>query len=97
MGQPAVYILASKRKVTLYVGVTRDLIKRVYEHKSGFVEGFTKRYCVYALVYYELHEDVYTATNRERQIKRWCRAWKVELIENGNPDWVDLFDGLLEG
>ncbi len=93
--QPAVYILASKRNGTLYIGVTSNLPKRGWEHKNDLVEGFTKRYSVYRLVYYELHEDMESAINREKQVKKWNRAWKLELIEKQNPDWRDLWEGIL--
>jgi putative endonuclease len=89
--QPAVYILASKRNGTLYVGVTSDLIKRVWEHKSDLVEGFTKRYHTHSLVWYELHESMESAIKREKGIKEWKRAWKLELIESVNPEWEDLY------
>jgi putative endonuclease len=79
--QPAVYILASKRNGTFYIGVTSDLQKRVWEHKDNTVEGFTKRYGVHNLVYYELHGDMLSAISREKQMKKWNRAWKLELIE----------------
>ena len=91
MIQPAVYILASKRKGTLYTGVTRDLIKRVWEHKNGFVQGFTKKYNIHKLVYYELHKSMDSAILREKQIKKWNRAWKIRLIEENNPGWNDLY------
>jgi len=90
-----VYILASKRNGTLYTGVTSDLLKRVYEHKSDLVDGFTKTYGVHTLVYYETVDDVDSAISREKQIKRWKRAWKVELIEGVNPDWRDLYPDLM--
>ena len=93
--QPAVYILASKRNGTLYVGVTSDLKKRVWEHKNDLVEGFTKRYGVHQLVYYELHGEIMSAIRREKQIKKWNRSWKLELIERQNPDWRDLWDGVI--
>jgi len=93
--QPAVYILASKRNGTLYIGVTSDLIKRTWEHKNDSVEGFTKRYRVHRLVYYELHEDMESAIRREKQMKQWNRGWKLELIEKQNPDWRDLWEGIL--
>jgi putative endonuclease len=93
--QPAVYILASKRNGTLYIGVTSDLPKRVWEHKSDLVEGFTKRYSVHHLVYYELCEEMVSAIEREKQIKRWNRAWKLELIEKQNPNWKDLWEEIL--
>ena len=89
-----VYILASQRRGTLYVGVTSDLIKRVYEHKSGLVDGFTKHYGVHRLVYYEMAENADVALSRERQIKKWKRVWKLKLIEECNPEWKDLYDGL---
>jgi putative endonuclease len=92
--QPAVYILTSKRNGTLYVGVTGDLKQRVWEHKSDLVEGFTKRYAVHQLVYYELHGDMVTAISREKHIKKWNRTWKLELIEKYNPDWNDISDQL---
>ena len=90
--QPAVYILASKRNGTLYVGVTSDLVKRIWEHKNNMVEGFTKRYMVKQLVWYELHESMESAIMREKRIKDWKRSWKLELIESKNPDWLDLYD-----
>ncbi len=93
--RPAVYILASKRNGTLYLGVTSDLPKRVWEHKNDLVEGFTKRYRVHRLVYYELHENMESAISREKQIKKWNRVWKLELIEKQNPDWRNLWDGIL--
>ena len=89
---PAVYILASKRNGTLYTGVTSDLRKRVWEHKNDFVEGFTKRYGVHRLMYFEMHQDMLSAITREKQIKKWNRAWKLELIERGNPGWRDLWE-----
>jgi len=89
--QPCVYILASRRNGTLYVGVTSDLAKRGWQHKSDFVEGFTRKYSVHDLVYFELHEDMLAAIAREKQLKKWRRAWKVELIEGQNPEWRDLW------
>ncbi|MFH0992606.1 MAG: GIY-YIG nuclease family protein [bacterium] len=86
-----VYIMASKRNGTLYVGVTNDLYRRVYEHKQDIIEGFTKRYGVHILVYYEIAEDIYGAIQREKQLKKWYRAWKIELIEANNPYWLDLY------
>ncbi len=91
-----VYILASKRNGTLYVGSTSDLTKRVWEHKSDFVDGFTKKYGVHTLVYYELGDDLESAAYRERQIKKWDRKWKLALIEQSNPDWRDLYDELAQ-
>ena len=93
--QPAVYILASKRNGTLYIGVTSDLVKRVWQHKEDMVEGFTKKYGVHTLVYYELHADMVEAIGREKQLKKWNRAWKVELIEKENPHWRDLWPELV--
>jgi putative endonuclease len=93
--QPAVYILASKRNGALYVGVTSDLKKRVWEHKNHLVEGFTKRYGVHQLVYYELHAEIVSAIRREKQIKKWNRSWKLDLIERENPKWRDLWDGVI--
>jgi putative endonuclease len=89
--QPAVYILSSKRNGTLYVGVTSDLVKRVWEHKDDVVEGFTKKYGVHDLVYFELHGDMKSAITREKQLKKWYRRWKIELIEKNNPTWRDLW------
>ncbi|MGH9893744.1 MAG: GIY-YIG nuclease family protein [bacterium] len=97
MKQPAVYILASRRNGTLYTGVTSDLVKRVWEHRSNLIEGFTKRYGVHSLVYFELHGDMYQAIQREKQIKKWNRAWKIELIEKTNLQWRDLWPSLTGG
>ncbi len=93
--QPAVSILASKRNGTLYIGVTSDLITRTWEHKHDSVEGFTKRYRVHRLVYDELHEEMESAIRREKQMKKWNRDWKLELIEQQNPDWRDVWEGIL--
>ena len=90
MKQPAVYILASRRNGTLYVGVTSNLPGRIEAHRSDAVGGFTRKYGVKTLVYFELHDDMYEAIQREKRIKKWNRAWKVELIEQQNPLWVDL-------
>jgi len=92
--EPCVYILASRRNGTLYTGVTSSLIKRVWEHKSDLVEGFTKRYGVHILVWYELHSSMESAITREKAIKEWKRRWKLELIEGINPGWRDLYDEL---
>jgi len=89
-----VYLLASKRNGTLYVGVTSDLPKRIYEHKQGVADGFTKKYAVKILVYFEAHDGAEAAITREKQIKEWKRQWKLELIEGFNPDWQDMFDSL---
>jgi putative endonuclease len=93
--QPAVYVLASKQNGTLYIGVTSDLAKRAWEHKNDLVEGFTKKYGVHRLVYYEMHEDMLSAITREKQLKKWNRAWKLELIEEKNPEWKDLWDEIV--
>jgi putative endonuclease len=87
-----VYILASQRNGTLYVGVTNDLARRTWEHDQGVVEGFTRKYSVKLLVYYETFGDITAAIAREKRLKRWHRAWKLELIENANPTWKNLFD-----
>jgi putative endonuclease len=94
MKQYFVYILASKRNGTLYLGITSSLLKRVYEHKNNLVEGFTKRYNVHDLVYYETYNYVYDAIAREKNIKKWKRQWKIELIEKSNPKWEDLYYSL---
>lgn len=93
--QPCVYILASKRNGTLYTGVTSDVIKRVWEHKSDAVPGFTRRYGVHTLVNFEIHETMESAIVREKQIKKWNRAWKIQLIEQRNPEWSDLWHTLV--
>jgi putative endonuclease len=93
--QPAVYILASKQNGTLYIGVTGNLQQRAWEHKNDLVEGFTKKYGVHRLVYYELHEDMMSAIRREKQMKKWNRAWKLELVEMQNPEWEDLWEGII--
>ncbi|MDO8675513.1 MAG: GIY-YIG nuclease family protein [Candidatus Omnitrophota bacterium] len=90
-----VYILASQRNGTLYVGVTNDLVKRVYEHKQKLVDGFTKKYGLGILVYYEATGDIMGAIQREKQIKKWNRAWKLRLIEKSNPDWKDLYPQII--
>ncbi len=86
-----IYILASKRNGTLYIGVTSDLKKRIWEHKNNLVEGFTKKYGVHMLVYYESTGDVRSAITREKQLKEWNRKWKTELIEKNNPEWKNLY------
>jgi putative endonuclease len=93
--QPTVYILANGRNGTLYIGVTGDLIKRVWEHKNNLVEGFTKKYSIHQLVYYEQHENMTSAITREKQLKKWNRAWKLELIEQRNPEWNDLWHDIV--
>ena len=87
----AVYILASKRNGTLYIGVTSNLPKRVWEHREGVVEGFSKEYGVKTLVWYEVHENAQSAITREKQLKKWNRIWKLTLIEEKNPEWRDLY------
>jgi len=89
-----VYIMASQKNGTLYVGVTNDLIRRVFEHREGTVAGFTNRYDIKDLVYFEEHDEPRNAIQREKNIKHWSRAWKLALIERQNPDWQDLFDML---
>jgi putative endonuclease len=95
MRQPCVYILASKRNGTLYVGVTSNLIQRVWQHKNDVVEGFTRRYGVHALVWYEECGTMEAAICREKAIKEWKRAWKIKAIEEFNPEWRDLYEALL--
>ena len=90
MNQYYLYILASKRKGTLYIGITNSLLRGVYEHKEGLIEGFTKKYKVKNLVYYEVHSNIYEAIKREKAMKKWLRKWKIELIEEMNPSWSDL-------
>ena len=90
-----VYILASKRNGTLYIGVTSDLIKRVWQHKEGVIEGFTRDYNVKKLVYYEQHGDAQSAIRREKRLKEWQRQWKIDLIEKNNPNWTDLYLSIL--
>jgi putative endonuclease len=89
-----VYILCSKRNGTLYTGVTSDLVKRVYEHKNKLVDSFTKKYNVNYLVWFEIHESAESALTREKQIKKWKRAWKLRLIERDNPEWNDLYESI---
>ena len=90
-----IYIMASKKNGTLYAGVTNNLLKRVYEHKNDLVAGFTKRYGIHRLVYYEQVEDINSAIQREKRLKKWRRQWKIDLIEQANPDWRDLYNGLI--
>ncbi len=92
-----VYIMASERNGTLYIGVTGDLARRVFTHRTGSAEGFTKRYGVRMLVYCEAHSEVHLAIQREKAIKKWPRRWKLELIERDNPEWRDLYDDLALG
>ena len=96
MKQPAVYIMASKRNGTLYIGVTSDLVARAWQHREHLVEGFTKKYSVDQLVWYELHPTMDSAITREKQLKKWNRKWKLELIEKENPYWNDLWMSILD-
>ena len=95
MRQPCVYILASRRHGTLYVGVTSDLLKRVWEHKGDLADGFTLRYRIHDLVWFEQHDTMASAISREKALKEWKRAWKIDLIEKDNPDWRDLYPDLI--
>ncbi|OVE78268.1 hypothetical protein BVX98_00920 [bacterium F11] len=92
--QPCVYILANKRNGTLYIGVTSDLIKRIWQHRENLVEGFTKRNQIHHLVWYEVHSLMEHAIRREKQLKKWNRQWKLRLIEERNPNWTDLYEAL---
>ncbi|NCP04545.1 MAG: endonuclease [Nitrospirae bacterium CG_4_10_14_3_um_filter_53_41] len=92
-----IYILASQRNGTLYIGVTSDLIKRIWQHKNKLVEGFTEKYGVDKLVYYEQFEDAEYALNREKRLKKYNRKWKMDMIEKLNPDWKDLYEELISG
>jgi len=96
MKQFYVYIMASRRDGALYIGVTSDLVKRVYEHKEGLIEGHTKKYNIKRLVYFEVHETAESAIVRETQMKTWQRGWKVELIEKENSDWLDLYENIVK-
>jgi putative endonuclease len=90
-----VYILASKPGGTLYIGVMNKLVRRVYEHREGLAKGFTKRYEVKTLVYFEQHQTIATALQRGKNIKHWSREWKIELVVAGNPQWRDLYDEIV--
>lgn len=90
-----VYILASKRNGTLYIGVTNNLVKRIYEHKNNLVDGFTKKYNVHSLVYFEQYDSPAGAILKEKQMKKWKRDWKIDLIEKRNPSWNDLYNDIL--
>jgi putative endonuclease len=92
MKEPCVYILASRRNGTLYIGVTSDICQRMAEHCQGLIEGFTKKHAVKHLVYYEMHENMEAAIQREKQLMEWRREWKLRLVERMNPEWRDLFD-----
>ena len=93
--QPCVYLLSSQRNGALYIGVTSDLIRRVYEHRNELVDGFTKRYRIHDLVWYEVHEIMESAILREKQLKKWSRIAKIRLIEQRNPNWLDLWSDLV--
>jgi putative endonuclease len=93
-GRFFVYLLASRKYGAIYTGVTGDLPARVYVHREALIPGFSSRYKTYRLVYFEQHDGAYEAITREKQIKKWWREWKIELIEKGNPDWDDLYEGL---
>ncbi|MFZ4539042.1 GIY-YIG nuclease family protein [Propionivibrio sp.] len=95
MKQPCVYILASRRNGTLYTGVTSSIIQRVWQHKNNLVEGFTKKYGVHTLVWFELHVTMLSAIEREKAIKEWRRSWKLALIESANPQWRDLYGDIV--
>ncbi len=96
MRQYYVYIMASKRNGTLYIGVTNNLVKRVYEHKTDLVRGFTQKYRVHNLVYYEIYSHIYDAIARGKRMKKWKREWKIQLIEKSNPQWRDLYADVAE-
>lgn len=93
--QPCVYILASQRNGTLYIGITSDLTTRIWQHKNDLVEGFTRKHQVHTLVWFEQHQTMESAIQREKAQKKWKRAWKLELIEKNNPDWQDLYAGII--
>ena len=95
MKQPCVYILASKSRGTLYVGLTSNLVARIWQHKNDLVVGFSERYQVHFLVYYELHTTMLEAITREKQIKKWNREWKIKLVEGFNENWTDLYEQLI--
>jgi len=91
---PAVYLLASQKNGTLYIGVTSDLVKRIHEHKTHCIDGFTSQYYVDRLVWYEIHNDMTSAITREKAIKKWKREWKIALISQNNPQWEDLYESI---
>ena len=94
--QPSIYILTNKKNGTLYIGVTSNLIQRVWQHKAKVTQGFSNKYGLDKLVYYELHGDIGGAILREKQLKKWRRLWKLNLINEQNPDWIDLWDQMVE-
>ena len=93
--QGFVYMLASRRYGTLYLGVTSDLVRRVWQHREAFVDGFTKKYGVKQLVWFEVHDEIYEAITREKQLKQWNRTWKINLVHKTNPMWRDLYDEIV--
>ena len=95
MKQPTMYILTNKPNGTLYIGVTSDLVKRIWQHKNNLVKGFTEKYALHSLVYYEAHEEMYEAISREKQLKKWNRKWKLSLINKFNPYWLDLYADIM--
>ncbi len=95
MKQPAVYILATGKRGTLYIGVTSNLLSRTWQHREHMIDGFTKRYNVTLLVWYELHGTMYTAILREKQLKKWNREWKLRLVQESNPEWRDLWNDIV--
>ncbi len=97
MKQGWVYILSNKKHGTLYIGVTSDLKRRMYQHKNRMIDGFSRKYQLTKLVYFEQSNEVVTAIQREKQLKNWRRAWKIALIEKGNPEWLDLATGWFDG
>jgi putative endonuclease len=95
MKQPCVYMLANKPRGTLYIGVTSDLIARIWQHKNEVVQGFSQKYALHYLVYYEMHETMLEAITREKQLKKWNREWKIKLIEGFNENWTDLYSQII--
>jgi len=95
MKQPCVYILASRRNGTLYTGVTSNLVQRVWQHKNNLADGFTKKYGIHTLVWFEMHATMESAIGREKAIKEWQRAWKLALIESVNPEWQNLYEDII--
>ncbi len=93
--QPTVYLLSSERNGTLYIGVTSNLPARIWQHKNDQVDGFTKKHQVHRLVYFEIYEEMVSAIQREKQLKKWRRQWKLELIEKDNPEWKDLYNEIV--
>jgi len=96
MKSPCVYILTNKTNTTLYIGVTSNLQKRIYQHKNSFVEGFSKKYNLHKLVYYEQYADMYSAINREKRLKKYKREWKLSLVNKMNPSWRDLYHDIIQ-